>query len=375
MHVLIVVLHRPEKPTGVCRHAANLAKCLAETDKATKITLVTGSWQQHYFKTAFSLNSSKIEVLDIKIKNSSISRNLWFLFGLPQLVQKLQPDLVHLSFPLPFLRSFFPCPVVTTIHDLYPFQFPENFGYKQVIFNRLFLKLNIYGSDALTCVSKTTLNDLKDFYPEVVSKNKKTVVIYNFVEFLNGEFERPKAFRDTLNTHFILSVAQHRKNKNLDLLIQAYSLLIHEQPINTRRKLIIIGSQGPETENLENLIQSLSLTDSVFMLSGISDNELCWLYQNCELFVIPSSFEGFCIPLIEALYFSCTIVCSDIPILREIGSSICTYLDLTGDAVKNIKKSMFKSLESKSIDETDVHLRFSKTAISNQLLQLYSELS
>jgi glycosyltransferase involved in cell wall biosynthesis len=374
MHVLIVVLHRPEKPTGVCRHAANLAKCLAENDKIKQITLVTGTWQKQYFETAFSLNLEKIKILYIDIKNSSSSRNLWFLFGLPKLVKRIQPDLVHLSFPLPFLRSFFPCPVVTTIHDLYPFRFPENFGYKQVVFNRFFLKLNIYGSDALTCVSKTTLNDLKHFYPEVISNNKKAKVIYNFVEFLKSEFNPPQVLQDICDAHFILSVAQHRKNKNLDLLIQAYSLLIHEQPINNRKKLIIIGSQGPETENLGKLIQSLSLTDSVFMLSGVSDNELCWLYQNCELFVIPSSLEGFCIPLIEALYFSCKIVCSDIPIFREIGSSACNYFELTEDAVDKLKKSMLKSLESKSKSETDVHLQFSKTAISTQLLQIYSEL-
>ncbi len=375
MHILIAALHRPSKPTGVCRHAANLARCLAESDKISQVTLVIGGWQKKYFKESFTLSSKKIKLIEINIKNSSISRNFWFLFGLPKLSKQNSPDFVHLSFPLPFFRSFFPCPVVTTIHDLYPFQSPENFGYKQVIFNRIFLNQNIRGSDALTCVSQTTLNDLNHYFPKVSSKHKKAVVVYNFVDFQKGEATRPKNFQDVLDTSFVLCVAQHRKNKNLDLLIKAYALFANEQAIKKKRNLIIIGEKGPETENLKQLIQSLSLTDSVCLFSGISDNELCWFYQNCELFVIPSSLEGFCIPLIEALYFSCAIVCSNIPIFREIGSSVCTYFDLTGDVVENLKESMIKSLESKLTQENDVHLRFSKTEISTKLLQLYSELN
>jgi glycosyltransferase involved in cell wall biosynthesis len=375
MHILIAALHRPSQPTGVCRHAANLACCLAESDDIKQVTLVIGSWQKKYFEKSFLLSSTKIKLLDINIKNNSISRNFWFLTGLPNLAKQISPDIVHLSFPLPFFRLLFSCPVVTTIHDLYPCQFPENFGYKQVIFNRFFLKQNIHGSDALACVSQTTLNDLNYYFPEVTSKHKKAMVIYNFVDFQKGAIAQPKDFQEICNTSFILSVAQHRKNKNIDLLIEAYALIMHEQPFQDKKNLIIIGDRGPETQSLNQLIQSLSLTDSVFMFSGISDDELCWLYQNCELFVIPSSLEGFCIPLIEALYFSCKVVCSNIPIFREIGSSVCTYFDLNGDAVNNLKESMIKSLESKSTYKIDVNLRFSKTEISTQLLQLYSELN
>ena len=54
MHILIAALHRPSKPTGVCRHAANLAQCLADTKEVTKVTLIVGAWQRHYFETFIS---------------------------------------------------------------------------------------------------------------------------------------------------------------------------------------------------------------------------------------------------------------------------------------------------------------------------------
>jgi glycosyltransferase involved in cell wall biosynthesis len=375
MHILIVALHRPDKPTGVCRHAANLARCLAETDKVTQITLVTGGWQQHYFQTVFLLNSEKIKIVGIEIKNTSLVRNFWFLFGLPNLVKSLQPDLVHLSFPLPFIRSLFPCPVVATIHDLYPCKFPENFGWNQVFFNQLFLNRCIASSDALACVSKITLDDLEYYFPEVISRKKKRRVIYNIVDFDRVDPKIPKVLQDTVDRPFILCVGQHRKNKNFDLLIKAYALLMDEHTLDRQTRTIIVGSLGPETENLIQSIQNLSLVDLVLMLSAIDDNELCWLYQNCKLVVIPSSVEGFCIPLVEALYFSCKVVCSNIPIFREIGSSNCTYFDLEPDPIRNMAQSINRSLKADIPEKTDDFLRFTKTEIASQYLDFYSELT
>jgi glycosyltransferase involved in cell wall biosynthesis len=371
MHILIVALHRPDKPTGVCRHAANLARCLAETGEVTKITLVTGVWQQHYFKTAFLLNSEKIEILGIEIKNTSPSRNFWFLFGLPKLAKKIQPNLVHLSFPLPFFRWLFPCSVVTTIHDLYPFKFPENFGRRKALFNRLFLWQCIHNSNALTCVSTTTLNDLKYYFPGIISDQNKIKVIYNIVDFDQIEAKIPKTLADKFDRPFILCVGQHRKNKNIDLLIQACALLRRDRQIDDSIRLIVVGSLGPETEHLVQSIQKLALEDCVMMLSEINDNELCWLYQNCSLFIAPSSLEGFCIPLVEALYFSCKVVCSNIPIFREIGSSNCMYFELTGNTISNISQSIVQSLKADIPKNNDAYSRFTKAEIAIQYLNFY----
>ena len=374
MHVLIVILHRPEKPTGVCRYAANLAKCLADKAEVLKVTLVTGMWQEHYFKTAFLLNSDKIEILSIDIKNSSLSRNLWYCFGLPRLVKSLQPSLVHLAFPLPFFRALFPCPVVSTVHDLYPYQFPENFGYKQVIFNRIFFQKCISGSDAITCVSQTTLDSLKHFFPKLSSKQKPISVIYNYVDFDLVKTEIPDFFKHEPHAQFVLCVGQHRKNKNLDLLIKAYAALRRNQSLTDETQLIIVGSLGPETENLQQLVKNLHLDQQVLFPSSISDNQLCWLYRNCILFAIPSSFEGFCIPLVEALYFSCKVLCSNIPIFKEIGAEGCTYFDLSGNPVKNLEASALETLTNKNTSFPETMTRFTKAEAGSQSIEFYSSL-
>jgi glycosyltransferase involved in cell wall biosynthesis len=371
MHILISALHRPSKPTGVCRHAVNLAQCLADTVDISKVTILIGVWQKYYFETFFDLCSEKINLVGIDIKNSSISRNLWFLYTLPQLVKELSPDIVHLSFPLPFWRSHFPCPVVTTVHDLYPYECPENFGRIQSFFNRLFLRQCIYQSNGLCCVSNTTLERLKFFLPSS-DKNKQIDVIYNYVDFSNIIPQAPKEFIESSKNLFLLSVAQHRKNKNLDLLIKAYSILLKNGQLDSSTQLVLVGSSGPETENLSHQIQDLDLRKRVCLLSAIGDNELCWLYQHCTAFVIPSSTEGFCLPLVEALSLSCKVICSDIPIFREIALSECTYFDLRGDSLNHLCGAITQTICQPSAQDSKT-LRFSKSEIARQYLNFYSE--
>ena len=371
MHILILALHWPLAPTGVCRHAANLAKCLAETDAVNKVTLVIGEWQTHYFETSFDLSASKIKLFSVAIRNTSLSRNTWFLWGLPKLVNSLKPDVVHMSFPFPFFRQSFKSAVVSTIHDLYPYECPENFGYPRVWFNQFFLRQCIHNSDALSCVSKQTLESLKHYFPNI-DLHKKTDVAYNYVDFSHINSMIPEKMDFAENSTFILCVAQHRKNKNLDLLIKSYALLLEKAALEASTKLLIVGSSGPETENILHLIQTLNLQKQVILLSSIKDENLCWLYKKCRLFVIPSSTEGFCIPLVEALFFTCRVVCSDIPIFREVGSSKCNYFDLSNEPVANLAKAISSALSKPIPSQQYTDLRFSKKNVAQQLLHFYA---
>ena len=367
MHVFIAALHRPVKPTGVCRHAANLARCLADKPEITKISLVIGSWQQHYFESAFALESDKIKLVSVNIKNSSLVRNIWFLTDLPKLANELAPDVVHLSFPFPFIRGRFNAPVVTTIHDLYPYECPENFGFPQVWFNRLFLRQSIRNSDGLPCVSQITLDKLKFYFPNLKPR-QETGVVYNYVDFEGIGAKAPQQIAES--DRFILTVAQHRQNKNLDLLIKAYAKLLKTGKIAPECKLIIVGTSGPETENIKNLIRQFDIETKVNLLSALEDGELCWLYQNCQVFAVASSTEGFCLPLAEALHFHDRIVCSDIPIFREIATSECAFFSFEGNAVENLTQAMVRVLASSSSSKRDV-TRFNKSNIAQRYINMY----
>lgn len=373
MHILIPALHRPTEPTGVCRHAVNLAQALAETDQVCRVTLLIGAWQRTYFKQVFNLDSAKISLVTVEINNTSLARNQWFVFGLPKLAQTLSPDIIHMSFPFPFVRQWFNVPVLATVHDLYPYVYPENFGYPRVWFNQLFLQQCIHNSDGLICVSHCTLEALLVHFPKVKRQQQATVV-YNVVDFTGVDASQPARLANQFSQPFLISVAQHRKNKNLDILIRAYSILLHEEQIDPCTRLILVGSPGPETDALHQLVEVLHLENRVMFLAGLEDEELRWLYEQADLFVIPSSTEGFCLPLVEALTLSCPAVCSDIPIFREVGTSGCHFFELGPKAHENLVEAITLALSNEKKQESPISNQFSRQAISQHLLNAYQAL-
>jgi glycosyltransferase involved in cell wall biosynthesis len=374
MHILISAISRFNCPSGVCRYAANLARCLVESDRITKVTLVLGEWQTGYFQKSFEIDSQKTNLVPVTIKNNSLSRNIWFLLKLPGLVKKVKPDIVHLSYPIPIFNDYFSVPVVATIHDFYPFDKPENFGFPHVYFNKLFLKICLANSQGIVSVSQQTLNELEYYFPKLYAK-KPNQVIYNYVDFSTTKVVVPQKIKGIKNNDFLLCVAQHRQNKNIHLLIKAFYLLIErEAKINSSTKLIVVGSQGPETENIRKIIQNLSLENRVVLTSSVSDGELCWLYKNCKVLVCPSSVEGFCLPLAEGLYFSAPTICSNIPILKEVGGSDCIYFDLKAEAIENLFVGIANLLKQPRERAKIGEFRFSKSRATTQYVEFYSTL-
>ena len=370
MHILIPVLHRPEKPTGVCRHGVNLAQGLAERDEVSQVTVIIGRWQADYFARSFDLGSPKIKLVEVDIKNSSISRNRWFLTGLPRLANAFEPDVVHLSFPFPVVRRWFRAPVVATIHDLYPYECPQNFGYPQVWVNQWFLRQCLGQSLALSCVSEVTLKALKAYFPALAAQ-KPLRVIYNSVELAADPPTRPAPRVVNLTGPFLLGVAQHRKNKNLDLLIRAYGQLSQQQRLKPGTQLLLVGSSGPETGALHRLVETLGLRGQVLFASGLSDGELRWLYEQAQLFVMPSSTEGFCLPLVEAQTLGCPVVCSEIAIFREIASPRCRYFSLGGDPLGQLVAAIDAALGQPGDREPYINPAFLQATVAQQYLDLY----
>jgi glycosyltransferase involved in cell wall biosynthesis len=135
-----------------------------------------------------------------------------------------------------------------------------------------------------------------------------------------------------LHGKFFLMVAQHRANKNILLALKVFEELLQRKSIDQRTLLLLIGNDGPETAAIHSFIERRSLQANVRLVSGVTDGELRWLYENCEVLMVPSSMEGFGLPLAEGLFCGSRIVCSDIPAFREIGGDACHYFDLHADS-------------------------------------------
>jgi glycosyltransferase involved in cell wall biosynthesis len=218
------------------------------------------------------------------------------------------------------------CPVVVSLHDLYPYDEPGNFGFPKAFFNRVFLQQCLKEVDCVACVSETTLSRLKMRFPRFA--HRKSVVVHNCVTIDSNKPVVPSGKR----RKFALMVAQHRANKNIPLALRAFEKLLQRRRIDEHLSLLLVGNHGPETAAIRSLIKQQSLEASVELIERVSDGELRWLYANCEFLMVPSSMEGFGLPIVEGLFCGCRVVCSDIPSFREIGGDACHYFDLHAES-------------------------------------------
>ena len=254
---------------------------------------------------------------------------MWYLRELPKLADEVAADVVHLLFPVPIRRSMMPCPVVVSLHDLYPYDEPNNFGFPKVFFNRVFLQQCLKEVNCVACVSETTLSRLKMRIPRFA--HRKSVVVHNCVTIDSNNPVSPAGKR----YKFALVVAQHRANKNIPLALKVFEELLQRKEIDQHTSLLLVGNRGPETTAVWSLIEQRSLEASVKLIDGVTDGELRWLYENCEFLMVPSSMEGLGLPIVEGLFCCSRIVCSDISAFREIGGDACHYFDLHAESVSS----------------------------------------
>lgn len=371
MHVLICAVSSSLQPSGICRHAANLARSLAGRREVLTVTLLVGEWQEQYFRRAFGLQDPKLQIVAVNISHGAFARNAWYIRRLPSVASEYGPEVVHLAFPVPFNRSSFNCPVVTSLHDLYPFDIPENFGLPRVMFNRMILRQCLLSSSSVVCSSESTLERLRSFAPNIAST--KAVRIYQSVEFGHINGEKP-GIPEMNGRRFVLSVAQHRRNKNLEILVKGFAELLRRGGQWTGTCLLIVGGQGPETAHLKRVIRQFSLQEQVIFHAGVTDQELSWLYANCEILIAPSSIEGFGLPVAEALQCGATVVCSDIPAFREVAGNAAQYFDLyTSSPAIAMADAAAVAIQAPT-KWTEASGRFSADSAAAQHISLYSKL-
>jgi glycosyltransferase involved in cell wall biosynthesis len=322
MNLLITAISAATGPSGICRHAYNLVRCAASRKEIVQITLAVGKWQERYFRSSFDLEDAKLTIVSVDISNDAFARNRWYLKRLPILADDVVADVVHLSFPVPIRRSMVRCPVVVSLHDLYPYDEPDNFGFPRVFFNRVFLQKCLKEVDCVACVSESTFLGLKARFPRCA--RRKAVVIYNCLTIGLHELILPEVEQ----CHFVLLVAQHRANKNILLALEAFEELLQKGKMDRQTSLFLVGNRGPETAAIKLAIEQRLLGNNVKLIDSVRDGELRWLYTNCELLIAPSSIEGFGFPVAEALACGSRVVCTDIPVFREIGGEACHYFDL-----------------------------------------------
>ena len=369
MRVLIALASSSGQLSGIPRHAINLARCLLTRSEIAEVHLIAAPWQRDFVQDAAPHGDARLHLHSAPIGNNALSRNLWFYAQLPKLAARLNADIVHLAYPAPVQRGAFHCPAIVTLHDMYPYDIPENFGFPKVLFNRAVLLRCLRNVNAIACVSLSTLARLKSLDARIA---QKATVVYNSVE----PQSRPAIEIAPLewgDRPFLLCVAQHRRNKNVVLVLQVFERLLRERRIAAETRLAIVGIQGPETSAIREFIAHAGMTNKVVLLNGISEAQLDWCYRNCSLLLAPSKIEGFGLPVVEALLAGCRVVCSDIPVFRELGGSYCHYVSLGRQEVEAFADAVRTALSHASPGLIALP-QFSAPVIAEGYMHLYRSL-
>ncbi|OGK22980.1 hypothetical protein A2954_03820 [Candidatus Roizmanbacteria bacterium RIFCSPLOWO2_01_FULL_37_12] len=246
---------------------------------------------------------------------------LWSQTFLPLELYKrkaLGQDIKVFFSPAHYIPRFCPIPSVVTVHDLSYFYHPDEFLKKDLFQLKNWTKYSVEKAKKIIAVSKTTKKDVVKFYQ---ISEEKIEVIYNGYE-RKAKSEKSKT-KSPLNK-YILYVGTLQPRKNINTLIEAFSLFKKNNP---EFKLIIVGKKGWLFDHIFKKVEELNLSKVVLFKGYVSEEVLSTLYQNAFCFVLPSLYEGFGIPILEAMSFDCPVISSFTSSLPEIGGDACLYFD------------------------------------------------
>jgi len=210
-----------------------------------------------------------------------------------------------------------PCPSVTVFHDLQHKRHPEHFRWFDLPFWRLFLWASAHRSRLLLADSEATRNDLLRFYRLEPDKVRVAPLGVDASFF---ELGRRRRELDPL----LLCVSTLHPHKNLERLVRVFARFHQRRP---EFRLVIAGLRGFHTTAVETLIAELGLTHSVRLTGWLAREELEQLYVRAFAVVYPSTFEGFGLPVLEALAAGIPTACSAIEPLAALAGEAALQFD------------------------------------------------
>ena len=231
------------------------------------------------------------------------------------------------------IKSLPDTPRCITIYDTIPIKFPDYFSPEASLeFESFINKLTV--CDQIIAISDCTKNDLLD---AIRLKPKRPVVVTPLAVDTRFKPVRPSEWSpqavqllqqfDLLKSPFILSVATLEPRKNIPNLLKAFSVAKPSLPYGT--KLVLVGTKGWEQTDLDKLAESLDIESSIVFTGYLEDESLPSLLSAASVFCYPSLYEGFGLPVLEAMSCGCPVVTSNTSSLGEFFSTSSISVDPT----------------------------------------------
>jgi glycosyltransferase involved in cell wall biosynthesis len=361
-----------QQGAGIGRYTRGLIGALAALDRSNRYVLFSAgrdaaeSWPTNFSRRALPLSDRHLAIL-------------WQRLRLPVPVELFtgRVDIFHSpDFVLP--------PVVAartalTIHDLSFMRYPECSSPPLLEYLMRSVPRSVARADLLLADSASTRQDLVDLLgvPE-----ERVRVVYAGVEERFAPVQDDALVRATLHQYgiqrpYILGLGTLQPRKNFVRLIRAYDRLRRER--NLPHQLIIGGGRGWLYEEIDACIESLGLHEQVRLIGFVNDNDLPALYTAADVFAFPSLYEGFGIPVLEAMACGTPVVTATASSLPEVAGDAALLVSPTDEEA--LADALWRALDDTALRETlrrrgfEQVQRFTWKAAAQQLLASYTELA
>jgi glycosyltransferase involved in cell wall biosynthesis len=342
---------------------------------------VISSLIDHYPENEYFLftPNPNTELLEKKYRNNIIypqkkaTASYWRSMTMSNDIEANKIDIFHgLSNELPLNIKHIKAKKVVTIHDLIFLKFPKLY---KLIDRKIYdfkFKRACQNADKIIAISNQTKEDIIHYYKIPESKIE---VIYQtcnqiFKQQFDNEIKEKTKIKFQLPQNFVLNVGTIEKRKNVLNVIKA----IHNVDIS----LIIIGKETEYAKEVKSYIYKNELQDKVKILNNVNTQELACIYQLSKIFIYPSIYEGFGIPILEAFFSGVPVITGNAGATAEAGGEAAIKINPLD--YKMLEKQIIYLLENNNVREELISKGFEraklfeKETVAKNIINLYKKL-
>lgn len=311
-----------------------------------------------------------------KIEVHRILKPLQRVWGVTRLLNEQGVELYHgLSNELPFSIRRANCKTIVTVHDLIFKAYPETYPFIDRQIYDLKSKFACQQADHVITISERTKQDIIHHYGTAPEK------ISVIAPIMDANFFQPDRMHDDtkvldqygIGSEFLLSVGTIERRKNLETTLRALAGL----PKNSRRQLVVVGRGKAYRKQMQSLSTDLGLADTVIWLERLDElDDLAALYRRALLLVYPSRYEGFGMPVVEALLSGTPVITSNLSSLPEAGGPGALLVDpedpsALGEAILKLTRDSALRDELAQEGKSYALERYHPDVLTEKLLKVY----
>jgi len=368
------------KYSGVAEHTLNLVREILKLDQKNEYKLFYNSFKdvKDNLPKFFSQN---VEIIKTNYPNKVFNYCLQKIWHQPKIDKILGGVDVFLSPHINFTSLTKNCKHILVIHDLSFLRYPEFFNFRKKIWHGLVnVKRLMAQADKIIAISDNTKNDIIDLGK--VSEDKIKVIYpgadknYRVISPFDIKREAVKKKYD-LPDKFILSLSTLEPRKNLVGLIKAYEKFRHDCPELASTQLVLAGGVGWRAGKIFQAWRKSEFKNDIKLLGYVDNQDKPYLYNLASVFVYASFYEGFGLPLLEAMACGVPIITSYSSSLAEVVGKSALLIDPYN--IKEIAHSLGALLRDKNLSQklslagSNQATKFSWTKTANSYLNIFLE--